>query len=73
MNASDILVTLVLADHMNSTTKARIAKSGEPFKPSHLVKNLRCQAEGILNPKLARQLMLQAADEIERLQQLPLL
>ena len=40
---------------------------------AELVKNLRAQATGILNPKLARDLMERAADEIERLQQLPLL
>lgn len=38
-----------------------------------LVKNLRIMALGPMDTKLARKLMVAAADEIERLQQLPLL
>lgn len=46
---------------------------GERQSSAELVKNLRAQADGIMIPKLARTLMDRAADEIERLQQLPLI
>ena len=46
---------------------------GERYSSADLVKSLRAQVDGIMNPKLARTLMDRAADEIERLQQLPLI
>lgn len=46
---------------------------GARMPSADLVKSLRAQADGILSPKLARTLMDLAADEIERLQQLPLI